>query len=203
MRRQQDRGPARLGVEQQLDEQRLGRRIEADDGLVENEQLRGPDQRARQAGLLLEAARQLGGQEVGAMREAETFQEPVDPLLDPVVGHAVGERNERQVLADREVVVQHRRVGDKRQRSASGLGVRFTVRVVAADPHGALGRLQQPRDRPDRGGLPRAVGADQRDALAALEIKVERGETDEAAVAAGEPGDLQRDRVGGDQGGHR
>src|SRR5436189_4610730 len=63
VRRQKDRGPARLGVKQQLDQQRLRRRIETDHGLVENEQLRGPDQRTRQAGLLLEAARQLSGQE--------------------------------------------------------------------------------------------------------------------------------------------
>ncbi len=128
----------------------------------------------------------------------------VDPLLDPVVGDAVRERDERQVLPDREVVVEHRRVGNERQRGASRLGVRLAVRIVAADPHRALGRLQQPRDRPDRGGLPRAVGADQRHALAALELEVEMGEADEAAVVAGQPGDLQGDRVGGDRrgGGH-
>src|SRR4051795_8785420 len=61
VRRRQDRRPARLGVKQQLDPQRLRRRIEADHVLVENEQLRGPNQRTRQAGLLLEAARQLSG----------------------------------------------------------------------------------------------------------------------------------------------
>src|SRR3954470_20587735 len=82
VRRPQDRGPARLGVKQQLDQERLRRRIETDHGLVENEELRGPDQRTRQAGLLLEAARQLGGQEAGAMREAETLQKLVDSLLD-------------------------------------------------------------------------------------------------------------------------
>src|SRR4051795_10121950 len=79
MRRQQDRRPARLGVKQQLDQQRLRRRIETHDGLVENKQLGGPDQRTRQAGLLLEATRQLSGQEVGAMREPETLQKLVDP----------------------------------------------------------------------------------------------------------------------------
>src|SRR3954453_10784733 len=50
MRRQQDRRPARLGGKQQLDQQRLRRRIETHYGLVENQQLRGPDQRTRQAG---------------------------------------------------------------------------------------------------------------------------------------------------------
>src|SRR3954447_7906711 len=45
VRRQKARAPARLGVEQQLGEQRLRGRIETDNGLVENEQLCGPDQR--------------------------------------------------------------------------------------------------------------------------------------------------------------
>ena len=79
---------------------------------------------------------------------------------------AVRERDELEVLADREVVVEQRRVGHERERGARVLGVGLRVRVVAADAHGAVGRLEQPGDRAHRGRLAAAVGADERDALA-------------------------------------
>ena len=90
---------------------------------------RRADQRAGELGLLAHAARELARQEVRARIQT---QPPAarDARTDLVVDGAVGERHQLEVLPDREVVVEQRRVGHERQRRPRALGLGLTVRVV-------------------------------------------------------------------------
>ena len=149
VRGEEDRLALGLGVEQELSQQRLRRRVEADDRLVEHEEPRRADERAREAGLLAHAARELGGQEVRALGEPELVDERVDARRRAVVEDAVRERHEPEVLADGQVVVEQRRVGDERERGPRLLGVGLGVRIVAADR--ARCRRWAPAARPSCG----------------------------------------------------
>ena len=72
------------------------------------------------------------GRKSCARRQAEPLQQRVDALVDAVVDHAVRERDELEVLAHRQVVVEHRRVGHQRERGPRLLGLGLAVRIVAA-----------------------------------------------------------------------
>ena len=152
-------------------QQRLRRRVEADDRLVEHEHLRRADERAGELRLLAHAARELARQEVARAprpsrsssarcarrsRPSATPCESVDQL---------------EVLADGEVVVEQRRVGHERERGAGVLGVGSRWGSWPHTRTRAGPRLEQPGDRAHGGRLAAAVGADERDALAGATLR--------------------------------
>ena len=114
--RRHDDGDA-LGEElgQQLPELAARHRVDAGRRLVEQDDLRLVDERARERELLLHAARQPIGQPVAERRELRHVEQPVAPLL--VVAEAVDLGEERDVLVDAEVAVEAeplREVADRR-----------------------------------------------------------------------------------------
>ena len=88
----------------------LARGVEADEGLVDEQQLEGPDQAERDRRALAEAAAEAGRQVVGAVAEAEPVEQLVEVGL--VDRHPVQRGDVGEVLAHGQVVVEHRVVGE-------------------------------------------------------------------------------------------
>ena len=192
---EQDRAARRLALEQQLVQQRLRRRVEPDDGLVEEQQRGGADERARELGLLAHAARELGRAEVAAVREPEALEQRVDALGQLAAAEPVGHADELEVLAHGEVVVEQRVVGHERQPRAGVLGLGLAMRVEALDAHLARRGLEQAGQRAHRGRLAAAVGADERDALPGGDRQREVAQRLERAERAADAARLQGRRV--------
>ena len=111
--------------------------------------------------LLFHAARQFAGQRVPFVREFEFLQQFAADFF--VIGHLINPRDEIQVLPDGEVIEQARFVGEKGELFLGGN--RVADDVVAADAHGAARGRNDAGEAAQRGGLARAVRADEADAL--------------------------------------
>ena len=83
-------------------------------------------------------------------------------------------------LAGQAAVLQHRADAAR----ADGVG-----RGAAEHPDGARVGVQQAEDGADGGGLARAVGAEQRHGLAAVDVQVEAVDGEHVAVADGQVGE--------------
>ena len=99
----------------------------------------------------------------------------------------MGDADELEVLGDREVVVEQRRVGDERERGAGALRVGLGVRVGAGRRAPRPPSGQQARDGAHGRRLARAVRPDERQALAGAQLEVEALERGQAPVAVREP----------------
>ena len=62
--------------------------------------------------------------------------------------------------------------------------------ATTVDGRGAAGLVDQPQEHPERGGLARAVGAEEAGDAAGLDVEVQVVDGDEAAEALGQPPDL-------------
>ena len=101
-----------VGVElvEDREQRRLAGGVEADEGLVDEQQLEGPHEAEGDRRALAEAAAEPGGQVVGAVAEPDPVEELVDVGI--VDGHAVQRGDVREVLAHGQVVVEHGVVGE-------------------------------------------------------------------------------------------
>ena len=148
-----------------------GAGVEAGQRLVEDDQARVVDQRAGQRHLLAHAAREALAALVGVRSEAQ----PVDQLgggrggLGPIDAPQAGD--EFEILERRQLVVDHRLVGEPRHQPLGG--DRIGQRVDAVDRDRAGVRLQQPDHHAERGGLAGAVGPEERIELAGAHRQVE------------------------------
>ena len=108
--RDHDVGPAVLGVDllDQLAEQRRAHRVQAGVGLVEEHDVGVEHERAREAGALAHAARELVRRLVARALEAHLAQAPHDDVLDLVLA-LVGVLAERE----RDVVVEVHRAEER------------------------------------------------------------------------------------------
>ena len=160
----------------------LGRRVQADHRLVEQDQQERPDQRAGKLGLLSHPAGQLSREEVTSGGQAEQLQQVVDAPVDSVA-HPMGQRDQLQVLADGQIGIEQWVVRHEGERSPRTV----KPQAVAGDRHLPVGRLEQARDQPQGGRLARAVLADQSDALTGLDLQVEQVDRDQLAVGLADP----------------
>ena len=153
------------GVDEDVEELASSQRVEAREGLVEQEDPRSCAQGERQPDLGLLAAGQLGRQ------RRQRDREPLDVVGGKTRVEPVAEgRREGDVLGDRQVAVERwrlRHIPDPRDRS---LAIR--PRIDAAGRQPAFGRALEADPRPDQGRLAGAVRPDQRRdaALGHLEI---------------------------------
>ncbi len=85
-------------------------------------------------------------------------------------------------LAGQAAVLEHR---------ADAAGADGVGRGTAQHLDGAGVRAQQPEDGADGGGLPGAVGAEQRDGLTAADVQVEAVDGEDVSVADGQVGDVE------------
>ena len=194
-----------LQIHQQVDHLRLHRDVERRDRLVEDDERRVERERARQADALPLAAAELvrvalevrrveadQPEQLGDARAARRpVAEPVDDerLLDDLPrAHPRVERRVR-ILKDDLHVAPRRRAGAPAR----------TQHVVAAEPHVARRRLDQPQQAAAGRRLAAARLADQPERLALVDAEahvVDRGDArarPEAAAAAGEMLDEMRD----------
>ena len=159
-------------------------RVDAGGGLIEEQHLRIVQHRRAEGHPLLPAPRQLAGGHVPLTLQPAAGQHPVDPLAAQGAGDGVDPGIERQVLADREVVVEGEllaHVADPAQQ------------VPAAQPAGlprqghlAGAGFQQPAEHLDGGGLAGAVGPQKPEDLAVAHLQIHLAHRLEVAEAAGE-----------------
>ena len=97
------------------------------------------------------------------------------------------------MVADGEVVIEVRIVGDVAEVLAGGHRFLLVVDGEAGDPDPALGGLLQAADQLGRGGLAAAVGSHEGDALAGRDGEVERLQGRHLAVVAAEVVGLEQD----------
>ena len=175
MRGDEDRAPA-LGCGGDLGELvpdgAAGLRVEADGGLVEDQDGRIVDQRARDLEAPLHAAGERADDRVAHAGEAD----PRELLLGSVAALAARDAEdgavEVEVLAGSQPVVERRILEDDAARATDGEGV--GLHVVAIDEGATGARGEERREDLDGGALAGAVGAEQREERPGANGEVER-----------------------------
>ena len=124
----------------------------------------------------------------------DQFQHVVDRLLALRGGNLVTRAEEIQVLRHFHVLVHAEEIRHVTDDMAHGVGVAHDI--VAEDLGRAGGGREKRGEDAQRGGLARAVGADEAEEIAAVDGQVERTERGHGAVRAG-----QADGVDGGNGG--
>jgi hypothetical protein len=135
-------------------------RIDADAGLVEQEQVGRADQRAGKAELLLHAPRQLSGRTRGEARHVGHFQHPRKPLAPLFHRYAVEVGIKVEVFLHAQVFVKAEALRHVADAVLHGLGT--AAYVLAQNLQGPGVGPQQPRHHPHQGRLARAVRPGQR-----------------------------------------
>ncbi|MCY1366601.1 hypothetical protein D9M69_535050 [compost metagenome] len=138
--------------------------------LVEQEQLRVARQRPAHGHALALAARELGRAAVQQVLDLQHARHLVDALVAIGLGHLAHLQREADVVGHRHgrverVALEHH--GDV------ALGGRHTDHVLARDVQLAFGRLFEPGNDVEQGGLAAARGADQDQELARLDVNVD------------------------------
>ena len=165
-------------------------RIDAERRLVEQQQPRLVDQRAREPELLLHPPRQLPGEPVAERLE---IREPVETLEPPralVRRDFVEVRVEVEVLGDSEIGVETEALRHVRDVGLDPLGI-LHHRVAEHDGVAAA-RTQDRGQHPQRGGLAGAVGTDQAEQFARTHGEREIAHRGHRAEAAGQAVRLDR-----------
>ena len=177
--------------------QRVHRReVQADGRLVEHQHREGPDDSARDGGLLPHPAGELGGEEVGAFLQAERAKQVVAPLREVLSVHTVGRGYEMKVIADGQILIEIGVVGNVAEVLARRQRLRFVIEREAGDPDPTLRRFLQAADQLGGGGLAAAVRAHEGDALAGDDGEVEGLQSRDRPVVAAEAVGLEQDLCG-------
>ena len=156
--------------------------IQSGQRFVEINHLGRMQQTAGDGQLLLHAARKFAGQGILFVGEFQFFQQGRAGFF--VVGHLINAGDEIQVLPDGEIIEQARFVGEKRELFFGGN--RVTNDVMAADANRSARGRNDAGKTAQRGGLARAVRADQADDFAGLDGKRQIVHGGEFAVKLGE-----------------
>ncbi len=189
--RQEDRGAALAQARDQLVDLAGGDGVEAGRRLVEEQHLRVAEERSRQGDPLAEALGQRAATVRRPVREVHRGEGPRDPLHRVVHLVEIGEA--LQVLLDAEARIQARRLGHDGDPPADLDAVRGRE-GEAADRGGPRARREERGERPDRGGLPRAVGPEEPEDLAALDLERHVLEGHAVAESLAQPDGGQRGR---------
>ncbi len=153
----------------------------------------GPvDQRLRDQHTALHAARQGAHVGVGLAREIEVGEDLVDPVV--VAADAVVARGQAQRLAHREERVEDEFLRHDPQRLTCGTEV--VDHVVPHHRHLAGAGARQPGDDRDQRRLAGAIGPEQAEELALLNLQRDPAQGLELAVTLGDPLDVNRDGQG-------
>ena len=161
--------------------------VEADGGLVEDQQFRGAEERDREGDPAALAAGEVPGEGVGVGGEVHVGDGAFDVLVPVSGGGPAGVEDRRevgQVLSDRQVVVDGGVLGDVADAGAQG-GV---ARGAAEHLQGAGDLGLGADDRAHQGGLAAARGAQQSGDLAVRHGEVEALEDLAGAAHDAQPG---------------
>ena len=158
--------------------------VEVRQRLVEQEQARMHDERARDRDALLLAARELRGIAILVARQLHELQHAPDPLAD------LGRRPALQLEAEGDVA-EHRHVREERvvleHHAEAALLGRQMVHALAVDPQLAVARRDQAGDDVEGGGFAAAARAEQRHELPAPHRQGEVVEDGLRPEALGDP----------------
>jgi hypothetical protein len=170
-------------------------RVEAVGGLVEDQRLGVVQDRRGQAHAAAEALRQrLDGLLPHAV-ERQALAHEAEPLLARVATQAAQVGDEPEEARGRHLAVARRALGQVAQ--APARGERVGLHVVAADARGALGRHEEARDHAHRGGLAGAVGPEEAEHLAGLDLEADAVHGRERSVAFAQGEGLDHAWLGG------
>ena len=164
--------------------------VEAERGVVQDDELRLLEQDVGQAEALAHAARVLHDGLVGGVLELDHVEQLGDARVGVGARDAVELGGEAEVLCAGQVAVEAdglREVADPPLD-----GERVTRGVVAADADGPGARLGEAQHHEDAGALARAVGAEESEDLALVDGEVDGVHGGEPAVALGEPAGLDQ-----------
>ena len=177
----QDRLAQRPQLPEELPQLDPGPRVEARRRLVQEQDLGIVDQRMGQAEALLHAPREPLDVGLALVGEVDQLQEIADDPLPGGGREAVAAGEEVEVLPDPHVVVDPERVRHEAEDATDLVG------VPAHRPAGDLGlagrRLEERGQDPEGRRLAGAVGPDQAEDLALLDVEVEAGDGERLVVA--------------------
>ncbi|KAI3478981.1 hypothetical protein L1887_59004 [Cichorium endivia] len=170
-----------------LEDLRNDQRRQAQRGLVQQQQARAAHQRAADGQHLLLAARHGAGALAGAILEArEQFEDMLHARVD---GGAVLEKAAHfQVLGHRQVGEDAPPLGRDGDALAHDLVRGQLGDVLALEAHGAAAGARRAAEGHEQRGLARAVGADQRDDLAVVDMQAHAVHGADGAVVGGQIG---------------
>ena len=167
--REEDRRPgAAVVLGDEPPDLRLHRHVEPDGRLVEERDLWRVKQPGRELHLHPLAERELTDRLVNERPEVEQVGELIEGPLELIIGDLVDlledpERVRGRDIPDELAAIPHE------ERHLAEVRVLATPRDEAEDPCLAARRVEQPRKRLQRGGLPRPVRAEEADDLAGLD----------------------------------
>ena len=142
------------------------------------------DEHAGEAEPLLHAAGESADERAFLFAEADELQHVVHRLLALRGRDLVTRAEEVEILGHLHVLVHAEEVGHVADDVAHGVGIAHDV--VAEDECLSGGGREEGGEDAERGGLARAVRADEAEEIALVDSEVERVQRDHAAVAAGE-----------------
>jgi hypothetical protein len=155
-------------------------RVDAVGGLIQEQHLGLVEERGRQRQLLVHPARELVGTTVAEAVEPRDGEEPIGAAAEDLSREDVEAREEGEVLPDREVPVEAVLLGQEPERLPHRAA---RARVHVEDAGLARVEVDEAGQRPDGGGLPRAVGPDQAVELSGLHREGHAGERLDLAEA--------------------
>ena len=202
--RGEDDGAARRAqLLDRLADDEHGLRVERRGGFVEEHDGRIVEQGARDRELLLHALAERAGHLVPPIPQAEEPEIALDALGPDRGVQAVEPPEEIEVGDGRQLVVQARRLGQDADPRPDRIGLGADVEAI--DRGRAFGRLDERREQPDGRRLARAVGAEQAEELASVDLEVDAADRPAVAESPPEVDGAQRDRARGRvrSGGHR
>mmetsp|Transcript_36033 Transcript_36033/g.87523 ORF Transcript_36033/g.87523 Transcript_36033/m.87523 type:complete len:1121 (-) Transcript_36033:371-3733(-) len=171
VRGEHERPPLAL-LSQQPPDGAAGVRVHAGGGLVEEDGARAAHQSDAEAQLALLPAGERAGGRVLALGELHLLEHLLDRLVQRGAEEALERAVQPQVLRRREALEDHVHLRADAEGEADLRHLRRDA--LAVDARVARGRRDQPSEHRDGGGLPRAVGAEQRGDLPRAHLQVER-----------------------------
>jgi hypothetical protein len=168
---QQNGGAAREQVLDDLPHGHARAGIEASGGLVQEQHRRRRNQADRQVEPPAHTARIGLGRPSGGLDQIELLEQLLGPDLGAGGGEAVQLAHHDQVLAPGQQLVHRRRLAGQADHGADLVGLRS--HIVTVDQGGSAVEAEQGAQDPDDGGFAGAVGAEQRQHGAPLDLQVD------------------------------
>lgn len=160
-----------------------GSGVESAGGFVEEEELGVVDEDAGEAESLLHAAAEGADEGSLFVGESDKFEHVFDGVFALFGGDFVASAEEVEVFGDFHVFVDAKEVGHVADEVADGVGVAGDVVAEYFGTAGAGGK--EGGEDAERGGFAGAVGADEAEKVAAVDLQVEGGERRHSSVSAG------------------
>ena len=195
MRRQYQRDPALPEAEEPVPDGVASLRVEPGRRLVQQQQVRIVDERARDREPALHSARERLHAVICSLVQLDEFEQLIRALAQLAARQAEVPAVDDDVLADGELLVERLLLRGDTEVGTDLRAVRD--RVEPEDAQKPARWRRDAADHPHRRGLPRSVRTQEPECFAALDVEVDAVHGDEAAEALDEAAGMdQRQRLG-------